>query len=99
MDSNIITALISGGVTIVVLLGSKLVNHYTRKAQFTVNDGAALREDLMNERKGLVDEIEALRARCSHLELECITMKTENLRLTNEVIRLEKLCAELIGAK
>ena len=75
-------------VGILVGVAVQIVSALLQKKKIVVDDNASLRDALMEERTGLVDEIHSLGDRCKNLE--------DDLRKANEeIIELKYKNAEL----
>jgi len=78
-------------------LAVQLISVLLQRKKITVDDNASLRAALMDERKGLVAEIQNLSDRCKKLEDELQTAKEEIIELKQKNAELEIEIRELRG--
>jgi chromosome segregation ATPase len=88
---TVVGALVGGGI---VQLIAALVGYYAKKNELTVTDDAGLRQSLqqqvttlMEERKTLVGEVQAVAKRCSDIESESRTLSATNRELNAQMLK------------
>jgi peptidoglycan hydrolase CwlO-like protein len=75
----------------------QLISVLLQKKQIVVDDNASLRTALMDERKGLVAEIQSLSDRCRKLEDELQAAKSEIIEVKQKNAELEIEIREIRG--
>ena len=91
---TVAAALIGGGL---VQLIANLVNYLIKKREITVTDDASVRDslqmqasDLMDERKGLVAEIDKLAQRCGDIEKENRELSRQNREMNEQMLNFKQ---------